>query len=431
MLHFKLRSLVGALKPLRIMLVPLACAGLVGCPDSDDDEPARPTGGSGGSDQGDGGSGEGGSDSESPGGSGGRSGSGGGGRDTSSGGSAAGSGGSEGGRGGDGGDADADPIERSVGLVLAAPDLPPQFVCLASFEADPEGQPTGEPVKAGGPFGIPDRTDPLGRKLTGGFPYGSVVRLPIRRRDNRFFDGLIPIGFFVDDVSPREFAGSGNDSQTCKRAWAQARDVPARQLRMEELQVGDSWIAGVSGCVDAASSTPECGGAELQVAHAGLDLRPPTSFKGSGDLSFTLQIAHLAAVAPLQDIDVYLQPMRLEGDAKVADGAPILLSEEETALAQGDIVSEAVGVRLASETAKETLLLVAPHGTSPCLTGDTCATIAIPIQPSIDRYASPMAGATGAAWASHQVLALFGRTPTSGEAPAAVVRLGIFDATLP
>ena len=80
--------------------------------------------------------------------------------------------------GGDGGNSELpDAIERSVGLVLAAPDLPPQFVCLASFAADAEGLPTGEPVIAGGPFGIPDRTDPTRRRLTGGFPYGSTTNV--------------------------------------------------------------------------------------------------------------------------------------------------------------------------------------------------------------------------------------------------------------
>jgi len=165
----------------------------------------------------------------------------------------------------------------------------------------------------------------------------------------------------------------------------------------------------------------------LELADEDLDLRPPTSFSGTGDLSLTLQVVHLAAVAELQNVDLYLQPMRGEGDARVADGDPILLSEEGVGLSRGDIVAEAVGVRLASETARDTLLLVVPHGTSPCLTGDACATIAAPIQPSLDRYGS----ATGAAWAGHQVLALFGRAPAGAEAPGSVVRLGIFDASLP
>jgi hypothetical protein len=189
--------------------------------------------------------------------------------------------------------------------------------------------------------------------------------------------------------------------------------------------------SGVSGCVGT-STDPECaGGANLELAHTALDLRTPQSFSGAGDLSLTVQVAHLAADAPLQNVDVYLQPMRLEGDAKVAAGEPILLSEEGAGLSRGDIVSEAVGVRLASETVKETLLLVVPHGMPPCLAGDTCSTVVLQIQPSLERYGSPMGGATGADWAQHQVLALFGRAPTDGEAPASVVRLGMFDASLP
>lgn len=73
-----------------------------------------------------------------------------------------------------------------------------------------------------------------------------------------------------------------------------------------------------------------------------------------------------------------------------------MLGEEPS---RGDVASQAVGVRLASETAAEALLLVVPHGEEPCLSS---ATFAIPIQPSLDRYGSPMGGATGAAWARHQ-----------------------------
>lgn len=424
MLHFEIGTLTDTLMARRIALVSLACAGLVGCPDSVGDNPRTVSGGSGGFDGGAAGddAGSGGLAGEaSVGGE--RAMAGQGGRNESSSGS---------GGGGEGGAAEPpDAVERTVGLVLAAADLPPQFVCLASFAADSQGKPTGEPVLAGGPFGIPDRTDPMGRKLTGGFPYGAVVRLPVRQRDQRFYDGLIPIGFLVDDVSPREFAGPDNDSETCKRAWAQARDVPARQLPMANLQIGDSWIAGVSGCV-AASTAAECaGGANLQLAHANLDLSTPASFSGTGDLTFTLQIASLAADAALQNVDLYLQPMQAQGDAKIADGAPSLLTEAGKGLSRGQIASKAVGIRLASATAKETLLLVVPHGTAPCLSGDACATVAVPIQPSLDRYGSPMGGATGAAWAGHQVLSLFGRAPTGGEAPALVARLGIFDASLP
>jgi hypothetical protein len=420
MLHFKNGLTYDALMPLRPVLVPLACAGLVlvGCPGSEDDSPAHnPSGNSAASSGGEGGNAGSSGEAEVAGaplvaGEGGR--------------------GDSGGAGGAGGSAEEpDAVTRSVGLVLAAPDLPPQFVCLAAFRADAEGKPTGEPVLAGGPFGVPDRTDPTGRRLAGGFPYGSVVRLPVRARDERFFDGLVPIGFYVDDVSPREFAGSGNDSETCKRAWPEARDVAARQLPMADMQVGDSWIAGVSGCVGK-STAPECAdGANLTLSHERLDLGLPTSLDGSGDLSFTLQVAHLAADSHLQGVDLYLQPMRAEGDAKVADGEPIALGEEAAGLSRGDITRTAFGVRLASETAKETLLLVVPHGKPPCLTGEACATIAVPIQPSLDRYGSPMGGATGAAWAGHQVIALFGRAPTADEAPASAIRLGIFDASLP
>jgi hypothetical protein len=103
---------------------------------------------------------------------------------------------------------------------------------LGAFAIDERGAPTGDPVIAGGPFGVPDPTDPTRRRLISGFPYGAVVRLPLRRHDSKYFDRYMPVGYIVDDVQPREFAGSGNDSETCKRAWVGARDVAARQLDM-------------------------------------------------------------------------------------------------------------------------------------------------------------------------------------------------------
>ena len=99
--------------------------------------------------------------------------------------------------------------------------------------------------------------------------------------------------------------------------------------------------------------------------------------------------------------------MRLDGDAKVADGPPILLA---SGLSQGDIADRAKGVKLDSATVGVTLLLVMPHAAVPCMAGEGCATVSIPIQPYPSRYAAPTGGATGAAWTAHQVLALFGRT---------------------
>jgi hypothetical protein len=322
-----------------------------------------------------------------------------------------------------------DPVERSVALVLAAADLPPQYVCLGAFAMDESGAPVGDPVIAGGPFGVPDLTDPARRRLVSGFPYGSVVRLPLRRHDAKYFDGHAPVGYIVDDVQPREFAGSGNDSETCKRAWASARDVAARQLKLGAMRVGDSWIAGVSGCA-AASSAPECGGGvNLRTTPAPLDLAPAPAQTVDGELALTLQVANVSALADFQNIDMYLQAVRPEEGGKIPDGPPIALAV--SGLSRGDVAPSTVVVHLPSANAGDALLLVVAHDAPPCVSGPDCRTAAIPIDPFRARYASARGGATGAAWSGHQVLALFGRPPSNPEEPTGALYLGMFDAALP
>lgn len=323
-----------------------------------------------------------------------------------------------------------DPVERSVALVLAAPDLPPQFICLGAFATDASGAPLGDPVIAGGPFGVPDPTDPARRRLISGFPYGAVVRLPLRRHDSKYFVGHKPIGYVVDDVQPREFAGSGNDSETCKRAWAAARDVAGRQLDMSSLQVGDSWIAGVSGCI-ASSPAPECGGgSNLQTTATRADLTPVLQPVDGGELLLALQVANFSLFPAFQKIDMYLQPVRSQDGGNIPDGEPTALTMGD--LSGGDIGSSAVVVHLASADAGDALLLAVPHGAAPCAGGPGCSTVAIPIDPYRARYAPASGGATGASWSGHQVLALFGRPPaTLDESAAGRLFLGMFDAALP
>jgi hypothetical protein len=278
-------------------------------------------------------------------------------------------------------------------------------------------------VHARGPFGVPDPNDPAGLKLLSGFPYGAVVPLPIRVRDAEFFDTLAPIGFLVDDVEVKAFAGFGVDSQTCKDAYAAAKGNPARTAAFKrgQLERGQSWLVGLVGC-QGASSKPECaGGNNARVVSKMVDLAPPSSYAGAGDAKLAIQIANLAEFGGYQDADLYLQPMQ-GGDAG-PDGAPILLAGP---LSAGDVAERAAGVQIAN--AKLAVLLVVKHGTAPFCGGQApCpTTIPLPIQPFVDKYAP----VTGAAWSGNQVFALFGRPPLdASEKPQDVVRLGVFAAS--
>jgi hypothetical protein len=326
--------------------------------------------------------------------------------------------------------AEPDAIEQMITVIFAASDLPPQFICLGGFADDDAGAPYGDPIIAGGPFGIPDSTDPARKRLSSGFPYGAVISLPLRRRDAKFTDDHAPIGFIVDDVSPREFLGSGIDSDICKRAWPAARDVPARQVRFRrgELKKGESWLAGITSCAGVSGSACGSDAATLQTSVVRLDVAAPTMFAGQGDLTLGVQAANLATVGALQDLDFYLQPMRVEAGSKVADGAPLAL-HGGSGLARGQLAEASAGVRLTQATASETLLLLAPHGTAPCLQGDDCHSLAVPIEPFRARLASPQGGATGAAWSGNQVLAIFGRPPASVDEMPPPLRIGMFLAT--
>src|SRR5262249_44688150 len=94
----------------------------------------------------------------------------------------------------DGRDAASDaPFDEILGkstIVFAAPDLKPQYVCIAAFDADANGEPIGEiqplrgPSGVVGPFGVPDPSDPTKKRLISGFPYGAIV----------------PIGTYMHDV---------------------------------------------------------------------------------------------------------------------------------------------------------------------------------------------------------------------------------------
>jgi hypothetical protein len=349
-------------------------------------------------------------------------------------------------------------VERKATVAFAAPDLPPQFACFVGFAPAADGSPQGDPVAARGPWGIPDPTDPntvpvfgnavqnLPVKLTGGFPYGAMVALPIRHRDAPFFDELAGVLFTVSEVTSAVFAGDGVDSATCRSAWTaiQGSTVPLFTLKPGTLKVGESILAGISGCTKT-STDPQCaGGNNLASTSLLLDVATPGSFAGTGDTPVGVQVANLAPYAGYQNADLYVQPMKPAdaggasmdggaspdgGAAAVPDGAPLLVGSAGAGLSWKQITAASTGIRLSSATDNLAQLLVVEHGTTPsCGGASPCTTTtSIPIQPFLATYAK----STGAAWSGNETFVLFGRPPVSaGENPASFLRLGIFPSAI-
>ena len=348
--------------------------------------------------------------------------------------------------GGPGDASDGATFERTAAVAFAAPDLPPQFLCFLGFRAAADGSAQGDPVAARGPWGVPDPADPnaaavfgpigtqnVSVKLVSGFPYGAMVKLGIRKRDAPFFDQLAGLLLVTSQVDSLAYAGDGVDSTTCRDAWAAAQGQPGPRVttRPGQIQVGQSWLVGISGCAQA-SADPQCaGGANLTASVLQLDLGTPGAFAGSGDTRLAIQVADLSPFAGYQDVDVYLQPMRAGaavdgGAAPVADGAPLLLGN---ALSWTGLTGAGAGVALPGADLDLTLLVIAQHGTAPFCGGQPgCSTTtAFPVKPFMDRY-GPTARA---AWSGHQTFVLFGRPPlTPAENPADFLRLGVFSSSL-
>jgi hypothetical protein len=253
-----------------------------------------------------------------------------------------------------------------------------------------------------------------------------VVKLPLFRHDRIYFDGLVAMGFLVDDVDLHETV-RGGDSQPCKRAWTSARDVPGRIVRLAPAAIGDSFLSAVTGCRDV-SSAPECaGGANLRTSVARLDTAALPTRDPDGGVTLAIQIANLSPAPELQGIDVFLQPRRTSDGGAAADGQPIPLA---TGLARGEVSAAAVALDLAEAERPLSDLVLTPHGAAPCAPGGGCSSLRLPIEPFRARYAAPTGGATGAAWHGHQVLAIFGSAELAGDASSvSTVRLAIFEAS--
>jgi len=157
---------------------------------------------------------------------------------------------------------------------------------------------------------------------------------------------------------------------------------------------------------------------------------PPTEFQGAGETSLGIQFMNLAPFGAYQNVDAYVQPMKpsMSGAAPstVPDGDPLRIA---TGVRWRGLAPSAVGVRLTAATKELSTMLLVKHGEPPfCGGAEGCTnTIVVPIEPFLERYASAMGGATGAAWGGNEVFALFGRIPLAASEQAAdFVRLGMF-----
>jgi hypothetical protein len=333
-------------------------------------------------------------------------------------------------------DAALDLVERKTTIVLAAPNLKPQYICLAAFEADENGEPVGDlhavrvrntsnPLP---PFGIPDPSDPT--RLRAGLPYGTVFPVGVFPHDadlEATFDRRVAVGFVLDaDPGPTG----------CVAAYEAVKDKPGRTwlVRPGTVGRGQSWVFALTGC-EGPSSDPACaGGNNLTADLQRVDTATPSDSHGVGDIALGVQFWNLGPFAGYQNVDVYVQPMKPAaepGDAEDGSdaGAVTVANGPPVPLANGshwrDIAQASVGVRLSDSTRQLTELLLVRHDEMPfCGGAPGCAnTVGLPMQPFIDRYASP----AGAAWSGNLVVGLFGRGPlASTESVGDVVRLAPF-----
>jgi hypothetical protein len=204
--------------------------------------------------------------------------------------------------------------------------------------------------------------------------------------------------------------------------------IPRFTLKPGTIQVGQSWLAGISGCAQP-STDPQCaGGSDLTTTALKLDLSTPATFAGTGDAQVAVQVADLSPFTGYQDVDLYLQPMLPGPDGgatPVPDGAPLPIGAQGQGISWQQITAPTAGLRIASASSGLAVLLVVAHGQTPFCGGmPNCqTTVAIPIKPFLDTYAPT----TGAAWSGNQTFVLFGRPPLSpGETAAQFLRLGIF-----
>jgi len=141
-------------------------------------------------------------------------------------------------------------LDRKVTVVLGAPDLAPQLLCIGVWLPDSTGGPdlTKPPLMMKGPWGIPSpdgKLHPL--------PYGSTWTWEVRDADDiAALDSLAVAIFRSEIVDPTP--------DGCKVAVEKGALDRTRFGKIPKGRVakGTSWLLGITGC-SSTSTTGECG----------------------------------------------------------------------------------------------------------------------------------------------------------------------------
>jgi hypothetical protein len=303
-------------------------------------------------------------------------------------------------------DAPAFKADRAATLLMAAPDLAPQYVCLAAFLAAPADVATKEPADAL-LIGIPDATAPTDESKYSPIPYGAVLPLPLNAKALAALKSLTVV-VYVTATKPMS-------SADCKTGWAAAKTDTKKWKAFDKnaIDTGDHALLAVTGCAGAGgATTTECGaGNNLEITLKKADTTKATTFTGEStgpkvgiDFVNLSRYAGAGSSGPgsWQGIDAYLVfsksvPVTLDagtddsGDATTADGGMTVAPDVANAVkiadnkSYGDIVP-VVGVQ-AGDLPDDTYLVVVPHGavlatSAPCSSapGPTCAAY-IPFKP--------------------------------------------------
>jgi hypothetical protein len=309
--------------------------------------------------------------------------------------------------------------DRAATLLMAAPDLAPQYVCLAAFISTPEEVATKDPADAL-LIGIPDPTAKDDESKYSPIPYGAVLPLPLNAKALAALKSLTVV-VYVTTTKPMS-------SADCKTGWAAAKTDTKKwkAFAKNAIDAGDNALLAVTGCAGAGgtATTTECGaGNNLEITLKKVDTTVPTTFSGeSTGPKVGIDFVNLSRYAGAgtsgppswQGIDAYLvfskaTPVTLDagvdetGDATTADGGTTVAPDVAKAVkvadnkSYGDVVS-VVGVQAGDFADAGTYLVVVPHGASlatspPCSSapGPTCAAY-IPFKPFIDALKPAGAG---------------------------------------
>ncbi len=363
---------------------------------------------------------------------------------------------------------DAPPFvaDRAVTLIHASPDFGSKFICLGAFLTDPA---TSDPAQSIGPIGVPTEATKDPKKFVA-IPYGAVIPVPLSATAVAALGAFNAVMWAVD-TNPL----TATPPVECKDTWKAARADTNNWVKVDKGTVnkGESWIVAMKGCKNASTATTsECGAsgaaASFKWGTHKLDVATPSAFGGGTTGPKTgIQVVHFSkfegvsgAIPSFQNIEVYIQAMAAPtggGDAgtdgatdalevsvdaatdaapptAVPVGLPFLVAGDKAGAAgvkYDDIVAKAVGLQLAGDP-NEALLVVAVHGTTPCLGGPSVAcptAVTVPLKKFLDAYKLVGGGFNDG---QNQFIALFGSPvpktsgdPTTATFRAAFGRIGI------